>query len=137
MKILDKSNDLKYKSLKHEANVLNLPTEHDNIIRILKIADCKTYAAIIMEFYDGFDLQHILDHYNVHLIYRLKILSDVASALIFCHENNIIHADIKPLNILVAVNIKDKLRSFQCKLFDFGCSLLLNQRKFNLNGVKL
>lgn len=126
VKILEKSNCIKYRSLKQEANILNL--NHENIIRILKIVDCEGYGAIIMERCDGSDLQHILDSYKVDLLHRLYMLSDIAKALTFCHSNKIIHLDLKPLNVLVAVRVNGLHgRSYMCKLFDFGCSMKLHQ----------
>ncbi|CRL06352.1 CLUMA_CG018967, isoform A [Clunio marinus] len=123
VKILEKSNYIKYQSLKKESNILNL--SHENIIKILKIVDCKTYGAIIMEFHEGKCLQFILDHYQIDLIHRLNILKDISSGLMFCHENKIIHADLKPQNVMVVFDspIVDKSRGFLCKLFDFGCSI--------------
>lgn len=125
VKILAKSNDSKYKSLRQEANILNL--HHENIIKILKIVDCSTYGALIMERYEGNHLQHVLDNNQVDLIHRLFILSDITNALAFCHENKIIHSDLKPQNILVAVNSTATInRNYICKLFDFGCSIRMN-----------
>lgn len=124
VKMLEKSNYIKYQSLKQEANILNL--SHKNIIKILKIVDCEGYGAIIMERCDGSDLQQILDSHEVDLIHRLYVLSDIASALVFCHSNKIIHLDLKPLNVLVAIDaIGNNNRGYLCKLFDFGCSMRL------------
>jgi serine/threonine protein kinase len=123
VKIPDKSNYVKYKSLKQEANILNI--RHVNIISILKIVDCKTYGAVIMEGLDGKCLQSVLDNHKVDLLHRLFILSDIVAAIKFCHQNGIIHFDIKPQNIFVAVNTQEEPvgRSYVCKLFDFGCSM--------------
>lgn len=124
VKILEKSSATKYESLKREANVLNL--FHRNIVRILKIVESKTstYGAVIMERFDGRSLQEVLDHHKIDLIHRFHILSDIASALVCCHKHGIIHSDLKPQNVLVAVNVQtNNGRAYLCKLFDFGCSL--------------
>lgn len=123
VKILDKKNYIKYSSLKKESNIINL--HHENIIGILKIVDCKTHGAVIMERFDGKSLQFVLNHYHIDLIHRLHILSDIARALDCCHKHNIVHLDVKPQNVFVAVNRKgsDNERPYTCKLFDFGSSL--------------
>lgn len=125
VKILDKSNKIIDKSLRNEANILNL--NHPNIIKILKIVDCRTYGGVIMELFDGTCLQSIMDTYKIDLIHRLWMLTDIANALKFCHENRIVHSDLKPQNVLVAVNVKNiDDRGYMCKLFDFGCSTRLD-----------
>ena len=68
VKIIEKSNVMKYQSLRNEANILHL--DHDNIIGIIKIVDCKTYGAIIMELFNGICLQSVMDIYKIELIHR-------------------------------------------------------------------
>lgn len=124
VKILEKANYIKYSSLKKESNIMNL--HHENIIKILKIVDCKTHGAVIMERFEGKSLQFVLNQYQVDLVHRLWILTDIARALVCCHENNIVHLDVKPQNVFVAVKKAENNvggRSFICKLFDFGSSL--------------
>jgi serine/threonine protein kinase len=134
VKILDKSNNIKYKSLKHEANIINL--DHENIIRILKIVDCKEYGAIIMERFDGKCLQNALENHKIDLIHRLYMLWDISKALVFCHSHGIIHADLKPQNVLVAVNVKTaEERGYMCKLFDFGCSTRLHLKHEGFENI--
>lgn len=121
VKILQKSNCIKYESLKQEANIMNL--KHENIIGVLKIVDCKTYGAVISERFDGCDLQNMLDNQTIDLIHRLHILVDITKGLMFCHEHEILHLDLKPQNIFVALNVSgNSERDYVCKLFDFGCS---------------
>lgn len=98
----------------------------------MKIVDCKTYGAVIMELFKGTCLQSFIDVYKIDLIHRLFMLSDIANALKFCHEKGIVHSDLKPQNVLVAVNIKtNDDRGYLCKLFDFGCSKQLQNSSEN------
>lgn len=122
VKILDKKNYNKYSSLKKESNILNLQ-HHENIIGILKIVDCKTHGAVIMERFEGKSLQFVLNHFHIDLFHRLHILSDIARALDCCHKHKIVHLDVKPQNVFVAVNSSSANdRRYTCKLFDFGSS---------------
>lgn len=122
VKIICKQSDdenNKFLSLKREANILNWT--HKNIVRIFKIVETIDCGAIVMEkFNNGRNLQFILDDVcNLNLCHRLKILRDISSALSYCHSNQICHADLKPLNIMVVVDSND----YVCKLFDFGSSI--------------
>jgi proto-oncogene serine/threonine-protein kinase mos len=125
VKIIEKSNSVKYESMKRETNILNL--KHDNIVKILKVVDCKSFGAIIMERFDGKCLQEVLDSCNIDLLHRLYILSDITRALVFCQENGIVHSDLKPQNVLVVINKEtSRDRDYICKLIDFGCSLKID-----------
>lgn len=120
MKIISKIDGYKFSSINRERNILHL--SNSNIIKILKIVDSKDYGAIIMErFESSRNLQFILDHCDkIDLIHRLKILRDIANALIFCHSYGIIHRDLKPDNLMIVLDHDQN--NYTCKLFDFGCS---------------
>lgn len=130
VKVLEKRELEKFQSLKKEAHILHL--NHPNIIKILKIVDAENHGAVIMELFDGKNLQQTLDGCKIDLLHRLFILTDIADALAFCHQKGIIHADIKPQNILVAIVSHGK-RKYLCKLFDFGCSISLDDDGYSGN----
>jgi calcium-dependent protein kinase len=46
-------------------------------------------------------------------------MTDILNAIIYCHNHNIVHRDIKAENILFS----EKDISSECKLIDFGISL--------------
>lgn len=54
------------------------------------------------------------------------------SALLYCHNHQIIHRDIKPENLLLKQLIESDDSDFDIKLIDFGASLQIdNKRKAN------
>lgn len=126
VKIIDKSDAIKYESIKQEANILHL--NHENIVKILKIVECKTYGAIIMEYFEAKNLQSVLDSCKIDLLHRLHILCDISNALIFCHANKIIHLDLKPQNVLISIQQSNSSKNYCCKLSDFGCSVMLDSQ---------
>ena len=83
---------------------------------------------IIMEFIDGKNLKEIIEdvycdqqfkHQKSNLIKSFKfIAAELASAIQILHDNNIVHRDIKPDNIIIDKN-------GHVKLFDFGFSTKL------------
>lgn len=135
VKVIARKEFYKFQSLKRELNIINL--NHKNVIKILKIVETKDYGASIMERFDnGKSLQFILDHANnqkIDLYHRLRILKDITNGLKFCHEHHIIHRDLKPDNIMVVANSAD---NYVCKIFDFGCSYLIDDDKENNGSIE-
>ena len=66
----------------------------------------------------------------------LNVLYQIADGLDFIHGKDIIHRDIKPLNILISKNSKMKLSDFGlCKKLDAHSSSTLNGMKGTLNWI--
>lgn len=92
---------------------------HANIVNILSIEEGAALSLITMELC-GTTLQDKLELENLGKFERLQIWRDIACALQFCHNAGIVHADVKPRNILIG-------NSGQPKLTDFGSSVLINE----------
>lgn len=95
-----------------------LGLEHENIIKTLDViyGSSYTYCIIIMEYIENtVALSCILEDKSVNMKYDvvLQIAKDVSQGLLYLHQNNLLHLDIKPANILVCPN-------GVCKLCDFG-----------------
>ncbi len=71
-------------------------------------------ARLVLEDFDGCSLQHILAERTFDLCDTLQIGISLAGTLAALHQQNIIHKDIKPHNIIL--NVKTN----QVKLTDFG-----------------
>lgn len=74
-----------------------------------------------MEYLSGGDLETFISQYTKHekgiKIEKIKLFaSQIISAIKYLHDNNIIHQDLKPLNILLASNFE------RVKLIDLGIS---------------
>ncbi|XP_044258917.1 serine/threonine-protein kinase mos [Tribolium madens] len=101
----------------NESNALSL--HHENIITILDIIVSKKYALVMMEYNkNSKNLQNVIDDADTVLDRNaiVRFSKDVAKGLKYCHENNVLHLDIKPKNILLCDN---KV----CKICDFGNSV--------------
>lgn len=106
------------------SNVLNCEKNasflrHSNIVKVLMIEEGASLSLITMELC-GTTLQNRLDKAAITKDQRIAILKGVTCALQFCHNAGIVHADVKPKNILISVD-------GQPKLTDFGSSVLIGE----------
>ncbi|XP_015523014.2 mos protein isoform X1 [Neodiprion pinetum] len=92
---------------------------HANVIRILGIEQGEVFSMITMELC-GKSLQERLDEGPLNCQERLNIFKAITFAIQFCHRAGVVHADVKPKNILMAADGNPKLA-------DFGSSVLLGE----------
>lgn len=92
---------------------------HANIVNILSIEEGAALSLITMELC-GITLQDQLERKVLDRRERIRIWRDIACALQFCHNAGVIHADVKPKNILIG-------NCGQPKLTDFGSSVLISE----------
>ncbi|MDR3616966.1 MAG: protein kinase [Candidatus Obscuribacterales bacterium] len=92
--------------------------DNDNVIRVYDFGVSeKREPYIVMELFEGTTLKQILvSEQRLALTRFYVIFSQVCSALIAAHAQNLIHCDIKPSNILV----DEKIIPPVVKLADFG-----------------
>ncbi len=90
---------------------------HDNIVRVLDTEEAYGTRFIVMEKLDGELLEVIIrrrEELDWHVVRR--ILSEIASALAYSHEQGLIHRDVKPSNVFMT---EDR----RVKLLDFGIAV--------------
>ncbi|MFW5981913.1 MAG: Stk1 family PASTA domain-containing Ser/Thr kinase [Halanaerobiaceae bacterium] len=101
------------KRFRHEAKAV-ARLSHPNIINIFDIGHKGDYQYLVMEYIEGKTLKDIIrEKSKLDISEALDIARQISAALVVAHDNNIIHCDIKPHNILLT---KDK----QVKVTDFG-----------------
>jgi len=88
---------------------------HKNIIKLLEVFENKQYIFLVMEFAEGGDLLKIIKKIRkMEENSARKYLLQIVKAIKYCHDNAILHRDIKLDNILI--------HHGQIKLCDFGVS---------------
>ena len=98
---------------KNEArSVANL--QHPNIVTIYDVGSDGPTQFIVMEFVDGTDLKKIIKTEGILTVDRaLKIAIQICAGIGFAHRAQLVHADVKPQNILLT-------RGDVVKVTDFG-----------------
>jgi serine/threonine protein kinase len=101
-------------------------TPCSSVVGLIDLIDTKKYPKIYMvfELVVGPDLQHLLaepaqlQRQMPNQLVR-HLARQLLDAIEFCHNNHVIHNDIKPANMVISSN-------FALKLTDFGCSQLIS-----------
>mmetsp|Transcript_6884 Transcript_6884/g.14198 ORF Transcript_6884/g.14198 Transcript_6884/m.14198 type:complete len:295 (-) Transcript_6884:210-1094(-) len=105
---------------------------HDNLVRFLGVASLQRPFRIITEFCAGgccFELLHNCDHIELEWVQQHKMCMDVARAMDYLHKFNpqIIHRDLKSLNLLLSKPILSGKDIPLVKVSDFGLSRMKDQ----------
>jgi serine/threonine protein kinase len=98
---------------------------HPNIVRFIDLDRDEDLYFLIMEWLEGRTLADILDSKDASVIdtaAAFKIVRQIGEALDYAHRCGIVHADIKPGNIMITPN-------GDAKLFDFGVARVRQQHE--------
>lgn len=102
---------------------------HPNIVKIYDYGEINNLPYIVNEYVKGQTLRDILDYRRSFTVLEAcQIMMQLCDAVTEIHKKNIIHRDIKPLNIYY-------LNDGSIKLGDFGISILVDS-ELNLNENK-
>ena len=87
---------------------------HSNIVSIHTVepGDDEYVAYIVMEYVDGPSLRQLLTATPLRRNLAINIALDICRGLIAAHEQNIIHRDIKPQNVLLTSDETAKISDF-------------------------
>ena len=99
--------------------------DHPNIAKVFDAGSTETGRPyFVMEYVPGKTLkEYIIDHSPVPPEQAVKIMKQLASALAHAHQNQIVHRDIKPQNILMDAD-------GNVKITDFGIAMALSATSY-------
>ena len=104
---------------------------HPNIVTIYDVGKTDQVAYMAMEFLEGNELKDIIASGNLPGSEAVvDIISQVADGLWFAHQQDIVHRDVKPSNIMV-------LKGGIAKITDFGIARLPNSAVKTMTGLIL
>ncbi|MGL5063177.1 MAG: AAA family ATPase [Microcoleus sp.] len=87
--------------LRHESKIRRTPTELSNVVNFYRIENYLNGIALILEDFGGIDLSKYLSNRKLTTREFLAIAIQLANGLAQIHQNQIIHKDIKPHNIII------------------------------------
>lgn len=116
-------------------SVANL--DHPNIVRVLDHSPGAERLYIVMELVSGGSLRDYINHVRAPfaLADATYIIAQIAEALHYAHEHNVIHRDVKPENILLQPTSRAAgTFPYHCMLTDFGLAKLTDNIGYTLTG---
>jgi len=121
-------------NLKLEATICHM-LKHPHIVELLETYSSEGMIYMVYELMEGADLCiEIVKRATSGFVYSEAVAShyfrQILEALLYCHDNDIIHGDIRPHNILLA----NKENSAPVKLAGFGCAKRVNGGDFTTMG---
>ncbi len=86
---------------------------HHNIVRVYDVGEDRGINYIVMEYVHGQSLKKTIEEKApFDTLTTLSVAMQIASALSHAHKHHVVHRDIKPQNILVAVDGTIKVTDF-------------------------
>ena len=104
---------------------------HPNIVTIYDVGKTESVAYMAMEFLEGKELKDMIVTGSMPPADQIvDIISQVADGLSFAHQQDIVHRDVKPSNIMV-------MKGGIAKITDFGIARLPNSAVKTMTGLIL
>lgn len=119
MKIIRKEDVTKeyMQSLINEIDILK-QLDHPNIVRLYEFYQDKLNFYLITEFIEGGELFDKITKVKCFTeLDAAKVMKQLLSAVVYCHNKKIVHRDLKPENLLIDSKNEEAL-----KVIDFGTS---------------
>jgi len=107
---------------------------HPNICMLRENFDEEDDYLLVLDLIDGGEIfEHLIEHGAYSEADASRLLRQVASALDFIHGIGVVHADLKPENVMLRKTRGDAV----IKLIDFGCSEVLSHPEEEDTGSRL
>ena len=131
MKIIRKDDNMDNLLIKNEIDILK-KLSHPNIVRIYEFYESRNNFYLIDEYCDFGELYNYINKSTLNEKQLAVIFYQVFSGLCYLHENNILHRDMKPENILISkkeIDIETEEEYFWIKIIDFGTAKIFENNK--------
>ena len=101
---------------------------HHNIVNMYDVGQDEDVHYIVMEYISGETLKERILREPLPIENAVRIAADIAEALEHAHQNNLVHCDIKPHNILMT-------RAGRIKVTDFGIARAVSSATMHHTGT--
>ncbi|DAZ95817.1 TPA: hypothetical protein N0F65_008536 [Lagenidium giganteum] len=123
IKRIDKQRSVSSQMWEDEIAMLRQCARHENIIELRDVYQTAAHVFIVTELAEGGELFQALINDGAYSEWDAKrYILDVFHALQFLHQQNIVHRDVKPENLLLTT--KDS-KTARIKLADFGMAKII------------
>jgi serine/threonine-protein kinase len=103
--------------------------QHNNIVSIYDFGESDGLKYFAMQYVEGEDLgKRIAQKKNLTAEEIIDMSRQICRGLRYAHENNVIHRDIKPQNVLID-------RHNVCRLSDFGIAKIFESTNLTMTGM--
>jgi predicted ATPase/signal transduction histidine kinase/DNA-binding NarL/FixJ family response regulator/tRNA A-37 threonylcarbamoyl transferase component Bud32 len=116
--------------LKHEYEINNF-LDSAGVVQAYSLENYQNHLAIIFEDFGGESLKNYISCRKLKILEFLKIATILANTLAYVHQNNIIHKDIKPSNIII--NPETEI----VKITDFAIASRLSKENHKISTADL
>jgi len=97
---------------------------HPNICGLKDMYEDKSYYFLVFDLVPGGEMfEHLINYGAYSEADASRLMREVASALAFLHGINVVHADLKPENIMIS---SDKTSDGMIKIVDFGSAVSMS-----------
>ncbi|KAL4445118.1 hypothetical protein ABPG74_018846 [Tetrahymena malaccensis] len=101
--------------IQSEIEIMYKQQNNENIIKLYSHFEDSFTVYLVMEYVEGWNLKQLSYVQTLDKSLKISIISQIGQGIKYLHEQNVIHRDLKPDNILI--NTKN-----QVKISDFGWS---------------
>jgi tRNA A-37 threonylcarbamoyl transferase component Bud32 len=100
---------------------------HRSIVQVYDFGEQEGLYYMVMEYVDGPDLGSLLrEQGRMPLTEALPLVCDIASALDYAHEQDLVHRDIKPSNVMLdPISEVEGNAPYRAVLMDFGLAKMI------------
>ena len=119
------------KRFRREAKLLE-ELQHESIVELKEYLEQDGECYIVMEFFKGKPLSEMIGKVIGPIVHdrSIPIMNQILEGIGYAHENNIIHRDVKPSNILID-------RSDKIKITDLGIAKNVGDTSLTATGTKI
>jgi len=101
---------------------------HQNVAALYEVTQTRTGKPVaVMEYVRGRSITDFCDHHQLNWKHRVNVFLKVCRGLAHAHRHGVVHRDVKPQNILVAVEDRKPVP----KLIDFGIAAIKKRPDLN------